>query len=781
MKILVTLLLAISTMVGFSQSKISLSVADLLEDKKTSIQSASGEMTSLLVKGDPTQISAVVESLNGRLKWSSDNICAVEVPLNSVRDLAMAQTVKRIDHLDEGRLLNDSVRYYNNVEPLHQGNTPLARAYTGKGVIVGIMDTGLDYAHPDFYNDNGEPRTLWLWDQRRSGGPQPAPYNYGWECDYQSIVDKTCPSRDYGGGSYSHGTHVTGTAAAYDQKNNGLYTGMAPGANIIAVALNFNDFGTAVLDGARYIFEKAEELGMPCVINLSAGSYSGSHDGNDPYSEVLKNLIMEKPGRAFVNAAGNGGGHTLHLGYDVKQDTSFTWFRYIGGNVRSVRFNLYSDSIDFTDVHFAFQADDKSNFNKIGSTPFLNVNTHYTYPDSSLSQRKDTIRNADGDIVGIADTALEIYNKRYGLRVRITNTNSNYLWRLSTFGAGRIDVYSKRNLTGTSDMVFGSALPSSTTFPEIEHYAHPDRTQNIVGYWNCLDQVISAGNYVSKTRFKDVRGNISVLSRPKGAIYHNSSRGPTRDGRLKPEIVSPGAMVVSAGKISYLQSGVNNYRYRFIAPDSLHFRLNGTSMSAPGVTGVIALLFERYPDMTWKEIKETLTNGARSDSFTGTVPNNTYGHGKIDAFEAISNPIIYGCTEQDAFNYDDEATVNDGSCIPIVEGCMDPAAINYKPDANTDNNFCLYAREDEGFYFEILPNVVSSSAILNYYTPEKGSAQLSAIFYNSNGQHVLDLDLPPSEGSYSFDKNKLSLASGIYYIELRSNGKRLAVRTIAIQ
>ncbi len=112
-----------------------------------------------------------------------------------------------------------------------------------------------------------------------------------------------------------------------------------------------------------------------------------------------------------------------------------------------------------------------------------------------------------------------------------------------------------------------------------------------------------------------------------GSIASYSSRGPTRDGRSAPTIAAPGRWVMSA-RAKTVANGSDQYHL-----------LSGTSMAAPHVTGAIALMLQRDPDLTQAQIRDHLVDSARADTFTGTVPNNTWGHGKLDAkgaFDGVS-------------------------------------------------------------------------------------------------------------------------------------------------
>ena len=223
----------------------------------------------------------------------------------------------------------------NNVLPVHQGLGDLPAAYDGKDVVIGIIDTGIDFLHPDFQDENGNTRVLHIWDQtfgNLSPGYDPnripLPYGYGNEWDSTDINAGVCTHTEPSVFS-GHGTNVSGSAVG-----NGLavnnYKGVAPEADIIVVASNFGavSWTSLVADAVEYIFAKADALGKPCVINGSLGTYFGSHDGMDAPAQYIDSLITSTNGRAFVCAAGNCGNEPLHMSHDVTQDTSFTWFQF---------------------------------------------------------------------------------------------------------------------------------------------------------------------------------------------------------------------------------------------------------------------------------------------------------------------------------------------------------------------------------------------------------------------------------------------------------------------
>src|SRR5579859_773726 len=207
------------------------------------------------------------------------------------------------------------------------------RSVRGQGVLVGIVDSGIDYRNPDFKNPNGTTRIKYIWDQT-SKGKAPAGFAYGNECASSSINNGSCTERDLEG----HGTHVAGIAAGNGRSSNpARYIGVANQADIVMVKLR----GTAetdVVDGCRYLIQKAQQLREPVVINLSLGKGGEPHDGSGTLGQALTKLTG--PGRIIVAAAGNESlraghasgvvpqGQTVHVRFSAKDATDGTLHLY---------------------------------------------------------------------------------------------------------------------------------------------------------------------------------------------------------------------------------------------------------------------------------------------------------------------------------------------------------------------------------------------------------------------------------------------------------------------
>ncbi len=526
--------------------------------------------------------------------------------------------------------LADTAKIWHNVNPVHNGQTPLPSAYTGKNVIVGVVDEGLDWTHPDFIDANGNTRVMRYWDHSFNGPTPAQPYGYGQTWDSTLINNGTCISSEE---TTAHGTTVTGMAVG-NARANGTQKGMAPDANIIFIETNFNlpNWTLTIADAVDYVFKVADSLNMPAVVNLSLGSYFGSHDALDPAGEMIDALLDEHPGRIVVCAAGNSGDKgKYHLHNDVTTDTSFVWWKnnpsgQLGTN--TVFFDLWTDMIDAT-WQYSFGANTAApNYVDRGRLNFRNATTALN------GVIYDTLYN-NGNRIACFEIYPEQVGTNYHMQVLAKIDSTTYLYRFETKGSGNYDLWSGSWL-GFNDMEVN--LPSSAVLPEIVYYAMPDTLQTIVSSWNCSNKVVSVGVFRNKTGYWDKNGNLyysgSVIP---GALNPGSSKGPTRDGIIKPDVAASGDLSLSAAPMWVL----NNSAYNpYVDSGGWHGRNGGTSMASPIVAGIAALYLERCSFASYSNFKTDLFSTSYSDGFTGTLPNLSFGYGKPDAFALLQQQTL---------------------------------------------------------------------------------------------------------------------------------------------
>ena len=760
------------------------------------------QVRQLLVSGDSDVAKAKVEELGGYYKYSIGNIHSIGIPMDKIADLAVTEGVGRIEyHPQNGQPMLDTALIHNNIDSIHNGLGSLTQAYTGKGVIVGIIDDGIDINHMDFRKPNGDTRIRFIWDQRVTNSPNaPQPFNYGLEWTYQDIDNGICTHLEGGLPGTSHGTNVTGIAAG-----NGLavgnFQGVAPDADIISVAIKSGDFLGAVADGVKYIFDKADAFGQPCVINISYGIYSGSHDANDLASQVIEQMVEEKPGRVVVAAAGNAGNIPFHLGYDVTPDSSFTWFRY-NSTAGNVYYELWADTADFNDVWFSIGADDA------GSYTFRNRSTYFNVPEdfnpSQGGSQIITFDMFDGPTrLGQVNLKAELIEDVYRMEVLIFphNNTSAYIWRLTTKGEGRFDIWSSSTLTGSANMI-SSGLPTAAVVPEIGTYKVPDFNKSMVSSFQNSDKVITVANFFNRYRYPKFDsvliyadscgtgspGNCNpcafVYSTP-GELYYTSSWGPTRDERQKPDIAATGSTTITTGNRTVTNATINNACGKFkVGQGGKHIRNGGTSMASPIVAGLAALYLEQKPDATWSEIKQVITTTARTDGFTGSnLPDNKWGYGKVNGFQAMTYPVALGCTDATALNYDPNANIDDGSCILPVEGCTDSTAVNYNPQANVDDGSCMYISTIGGQIYDLprlfaYPNPTDELVVFEIaqWTGEFENANI--IVFDELGQEVKNISI--ASGTIKTEMDVSELPAGVYFYTFIWDGQETRAEKLFI-
>ena len=292
-----------------TQTKVSQKLGLSLYNKvKNPEYAQSNALKPIMVKGNPDVIQALVSKYHGTFRFSAGDVSSIAIPYHNLLQFSQETGVVRIESAGpnaQGKYFMDTARIVNNIDSAQQGISPLTQPYKGTGVIVGIIDGGIYFRHQDFRRANGNTRILYLWDQYLSSAPSPTPYAYGSEWDSTAINNGQCnasdPVNDNG-----HGTNVAGIAAGNGSSwptgpLAGRYTGTAPDADMIVVRLNdtASDFLQTVVDATNYIFTRATQLGRPCVINTSVGTYYGSHDGQDLYAQAIDNMLMPETGGSW--------------------------------------------------------------------------------------------------------------------------------------------------------------------------------------------------------------------------------------------------------------------------------------------------------------------------------------------------------------------------------------------------------------------------------------------------------------------------------------------------
>ncbi|MES2566330.1 MAG: S8 family serine peptidase [Bacteroidota bacterium] len=585
--------------------------------RKIEYSNPSEKINILLLTKPHTKIN-FSEFQGTQVHYNAGNIFAITTNIESIKALAKLKNVVRMEYIQHHlQLMGDTCVVRNRIKPIKLGTAPLTQSYDGSGVIIGIIDSGIDFNHPDFKDVNGKSRIKYLWDMNKPLATNtPTMFGYGQEWNNTQIDQGLCTQTDLV--HFGHGTNSSGIAAGNGFSLN-RYEGMAPKADLIVVALNFSKSGFTISDAVQYIINKSLLINKPLVINASVGDYYGSHDGTDLEAQMINNSIANIPGRAMVASCGNGGSTKFHVGYNiVTTDTNFTWIKTNG---KYMNVSEYADTTQIKNVRYSVGVTNPG-FNNLGSIPFKT----YNYPLNVL--KRDTIYN-NSYRIGIVESIASINSFGvYELNIVIKSDSAGYYWSIAHAGTGRIDSWNFDYYTGL--------LPTVSQYPKIVNYKSADTIQSIVSGFQCSNEIIAVGNYVNRSQYTDVNNVVQTYPVIAGQLDETSSTGPTRDNRFKPDITASGAIILASSPLAHIINLKVNAPY-LVAQGGYHVAAGGTSSSSPVVAGLAALYFQRNPTATNQQLKQAIIDCAYQDIFTTTaLPNNKWGYGKLDGFAAMT-------------------------------------------------------------------------------------------------------------------------------------------------
>jgi len=500
---------------------------------------------------------------------------------------------------------------------LVQAGAGLKQKYFGDSVIIGIVDQGFDYTHPTFYDTTGTRlRILRAWEQGNDQGPAPSGFSYGTEITGPDAL----LAKQYSDAE-SHGTHVAGIAGGSGFLTPGnQYRGVAPDANLIFVRIG--NSASAVTDGINYIFQQAASAGKPAVVNLSLGSHIGPHDGTSLMDQAIDNLVG--PGKIVAGAAGNEGGTPLHIHHAFNSDTIRTAVDFENRDPVYNYGRIEHWGSANSDFSVALRILDQS-LNVIATTPFYKASENPSGNNWQLLG-DDTLKYS---VTGVGSSVL---NQKPNLLVMVNGVKKKYIVVLNvTSPNSQVDIWNDGLGVGAS---FVGA-------PQLGYIAGDTKcTMGEIG--GTSKKIITVGAYTTKYTFQNIKGQTMTSTDSLDRIAYFSSRGPTADGRTKPEITAPGEQLVSSVNSFDPSYDENNDQVVMKVEDGstgwFFAAMQGTSMATPLTSGVIALMLQANRNMGPEQVKNILQESARTDTYTGTIDpggSNTWGWGKIDAQKAV--------------------------------------------------------------------------------------------------------------------------------------------------
>ena len=555
-----------------------------------------------------------------------DLILTANVPVGAIEAAAELEGVERIELGGEVHPTMDVVRAEAGADYVRNIAEGLDRVYKGKGVIVGVVDQGFEYTHIAFKGEDGTtPRIKQAWNQKYTPNNPDSPQGFSYGTEYRTWNDMQRVDNDY---QYDilHGTHVAGIAVGADVKT--PYYGVATESDLVFVT--YDTTADQIVDGIKYIFDYADRVGKPCVVNISIGMHTGPHDGTSLTDQALD--ALSGPGRIIVGAVGNEGTTAMHVGKRVTPDDPM-----------KVIPSFYDQNTK------QFVCDFWGEPGKTYSIQPIAVNSLkgsiVGYGEKVSSNDSDTKRStftiADNGITGYVDVTVchDLDNGRgnfYITGVASEQGTGRMLGLLITTEDDEcyVDGWHSyiREFTASTNCVKQGFTPGD----------HVSLAGEIGG---TARSVISVGSYNTRFYYTSVEGIEYGMGGPgytMSDLSPFSSNGPTSDGRMKPDVCAPGFGVISAAQRHAIKTGSCAYVSKDAKGNSYYYEMDaGTSMASPYVAGSVALWLEAHPELSPDDVRNILKASCRHDNFTGDTPDNRWGYGKINTYAGLLAAINY--------------------------------------------------------------------------------------------------------------------------------------------
>lgn len=492
-----------------------------------------------------------------------------------------------------------------------QAGTATGVPYTGKGVVVGLCDIGLDPLHPTFLDSDGNSRIKRMVQYVESEGIRLQ--LDGDDAYRQWMTDNP---------DMYHATHVCGILAGGGAGT--PYVGIASDADIVATVSTLTEVG--LLAGVEDIIDYATEVGKPAVINISVGSNNGPHDGTSLFSQYLD---MCADDAIIVLSSGNEGSHMNSLVTGFSKDRPSVSFRL--GNKAWDQIHMYGvtdiwsgSASPLTVTLGLYDGDEKKIVSRM--QPFtLTDGESISFAWSGASDGSDGSFPFEGELQAeggvdpengrhLTQLGYEFVSEeraadggwaRYGLAVEVNGKPGD-----------DVEVYADGTYTRLIGLP-GNPAPSSGR-----------SISDLATGWN----VVSVGMYGNRDSvflnhpeaFHDDEPYASPTGYVGGATVPQSSYGTLRDGRVTPLTVAPGATLMSAGSRQFLESYPFHPHLR--EGGAVWFESGGTSMSSPYVAGYIATWLEAVPTLTSADVLRIIAESNSRDIGDPDDPHNGCGY-----------------------------------------------------------------------------------------------------------------------------------------------------------
>ena len=616
---------------------------------------SSGEMFQAFIRVDGEEDLSALRTAGVKVNARFDNFVTVQIPASAMTEVMSMTCVREISFARPLSLHNDSARSLSCIDRVHDGQGMVA-PLTGRGVIVGIIDTGIDFNHVNLCGIDGKTRVKAVYMPCDTTGPRPVVGGdtLPGSC-YESPDMIAMLTTDFNG--TSHGTHTLGTAAG-SYRANGWY-GVATEADLVACGMPGDSLSDAnVANALKYIFDYADRVNKPCVVNMSIGTNEGPNNGTSFMCRTFE--ALSGPGRICVLSAGNDGNVPVRFNHRLAGDGDVVTTIMRGKSSGTQHNGYVSMWSDGASVHRSRLVAINRGDNSIGyASPWIGLQDEDSVFTLSSEVEPDFARFFTGE-VQFASAMEPQFNQagdRIGDRFHSfwifdATISSDYLLGLQYTSSDEVELvgWSTKDdyfdTFGIDGMVGGS-------------------TQGSISDLATTDSVISVGAYCSRKSYYDSNNELYTYNRctPDDIAYF-SSYGPDESGIERPDLCAPGFAVISSAN-RYHDSSHYQHMPPGVTVSGVEYPYSviyGTSMSAPVVTGVIAMMLQLNPSLTVSDVREAFRASSVKDAFVTGGDHSKWGFGKLDAWSAV-DAVIGHCLLPGDVNNDREVNIADVMAI----------------------------------------------------------------------------------------------------------------------
>lgn len=616
-----------------------------------------------------------------------DGYVVATIPAGALPSVVMLAGVRHISIGQPLQLCNDTARFLSRVDAVHAANGRIA-PLTGKGVIIGMIDSGIDFNHINLCDNEGRTRVRAVYMPEDSTGAAPIVRGdtLPGSC-YETAEQIARLATDFAG--TSHGTHTTGTAAG-SWRGNGWH-GVAPEADIVACGIPSDQLTDVNIANALiYIFDYADRAGLPCVINLSIGSNGGPNDGSSFLCHTFESLTG--PGRICVVSSGNDGAAPvcLHASIKGRGDTLTTLLRNQWGGLE--RHGVVSAWSDASQHHLTrLVVINRASGAMEYASPFLDLLSEDSVLTISSADDLDFAQYYDGEIK-FANAMEPLWGSGGNI---LPDGRYHSFWDL--------DVTSVRagHLIGVQYVCDEPVDIAAWCTRECYFYTFGldgmtgGQSSGSISDMATTDSVISVGAYCSRTSYIDKAGNAVNFSNSHPCeIADFSAYGPDERGVMRPDVCAPGLALLSSANRYDTVADRRRWPAPVLAPDGQqypYYSNQGTSMSAPVVAGTVALMLQVNDKLGPAAVREILRRTSVVDGDVLAGNPERWGFGKLDAAAAVDDVIGNTLLAGDV-NDDGEVNVADVlTLIDIILGDKSghEAAMLIRADVDRDSEVLL--------------------------------------------------------------------------------------------